>query len=249
MTLVLLRTPGWMPGWSVDEATGTSLTPRQVPSAILRSCRLCYLLVVSESDRDNAEWVRTMVLDGPAGDAARRDLRTLLVGGLRRALASRGVGEDVCEDFAQEALVRVRERLGTFRGDSRFTTWALSVATRLAFDELRHKRWKDVSFEALTEDAHAPVTFEPRAEANQERGLARERVLGVLALVLEHGLTDKQRAVLSAELQGMPQSEIAAQLGMNRNALYKLAHDARKRVKAGLEEAGLFAADVLPVFE
>ncbi len=204
---------------------------------------------MSQAERGNEHWVRAMAMDGPEGDAARRDLRTVLVVGLRRVLASRGVGEDVCEDFAQEALVRVRERLGTFRGDSRFTTWALSVATRLAFDELRHKRWKDVSFEALTQDAHGPVTFEPRAEPSQERGLARERVLDVLAEVLEHGLTDKQRAVLSAELQGMPQAEIAAQLGMNRNALYKLAHDARKRVKARLEEAGLSAADVLSVFE
>jgi RNA polymerase sigma-70 factor (ECF subfamily) len=204
---------------------------------------------VSQTERGNEHWVRAMAMDGTEGDAARRELRTVLVGGLRRVLASRGVGDDVCEDFAQEALVRVRERLGTFRGDSRFTTWALSVATRLAFDELRHKRWKDVSFEALTQDASGPVTFEPRAEASQEQGLARERVLGVLAEVLERGLTDKQRAVLAAELQGMPQAEIAAQLGMNRNALYKLAHDARKRVRAKLEEAGLSAADVLPVFE
>ncbi len=204
---------------------------------------------VSQTERGNEHWVRAMAMDGPEGDAARRELRTVLVGGLRRVLASRGVGDDVCEDFAQEALVRVRERLGTFRGDSRFTTWALSVATRLAFDELRHKRWKDVSFEALTQDASGPVTFEPRAEASQEQGLARERVLGVLAEVLERGLTDKQRAVLAAELQGMPLAEIAAQLGMNRNALYKLAHDARKRVRAKLEEAGLSAADVLPVFE
>ncbi len=205
--------------------------------------------VVSLSGRDNDQWVVAMAIDGPEGDGARRELRALLVGGLRRVLASRGIGDDVCEDFAQDALVRVRARLDTFRGDSRFTTWAMSIATRLAFDELRHKRWKDVSFEALTQDAKGPVTFEPRAEASQEQGLARERVLHVLAEVLEHGLTDKQRAVLSAELQGMPQAEIAVQLGMNRNALYKLAHDARKRVKARLEEAGLSAADVLPVFE
>jgi RNA polymerase sigma-70 factor (ECF subfamily) len=204
---------------------------------------------VSRTDRDNDQWVRAMAMDGPEGDGARRELRTLLVGGLRRVLASRGVGDDVCEDFAQEALVRVRQRIGTFRGESRFTTWALSVATRLAFDELRHSRWKDVSFEALTQDASGPVTFATAAEASPEQGLAREKVLGVLAEVLEHGLTDKQRAVLSAELQGMPQAEIAEQLGMNRNALYKLAHDARKRVKARLEEAGLSAADVLSLFE
>jgi RNA polymerase sigma-70 factor (ECF subfamily) len=201
------------------------------------------------NERDNDQWVRALATDGSEGDAARRDLRTLVVRGLSRVLSSRGIGEDLCEDFAQEALVRVRERLGSFRGESRFTTWALSIATRLAFDELRHKRWKDVSFEAIAEDARRPVAFEPRVEASQERGLTREKVLGVLTEVIERRLTDKQRAVLSAELQGMPHVEIAAQLGMNRNALYKLAHDSRKRVKAELEAAGLSAVEVLSAFE
>jgi RNA polymerase sigma-70 factor (ECF subfamily) len=103
--------------------------------------------------RDNDEWVRALANDGPVGEEAQRDLRNLLVRGLRRILAPRGVGEDLCEDFAHEALLRIRERLAAFRGESQFTTWALSIAIRLAFDELRHKRWKDVSFEALTADA------------------------------------------------------------------------------------------------
>jgi RNA polymerase sigma-70 factor (ECF subfamily) len=164
-------------------------------------------------------------------------------------LASRGVGEDMCEDFAQDALVRVRERISSFRGDSRFTTWALSIATRIAFDELRHKRWKDVSFEAIAQESRTPVVFEPSAEAGQERGLVRERVLSALAEVIDRHLTERQRAVLAAELQGMPQAEIAAQLGMNRNALYKLAHDARKRVKSQLEATGISETDVLWGFE
>jgi len=81
-----------------------------------------------------------------------------------RVLTARGADEDHCEDFAQEALLRVRERLGGFRGESRFTTWALSIATRIAFDDLRHKRWKDVSFDAMLEGARSPLVFEPRVE-------------------------------------------------------------------------------------
>jgi hypothetical protein len=57
-------------------------------------------------------------------------------------------------------------------------------------------------------------------------------------------LQDKQRLALTAELKGMPQDEIARQLGSNRNAVYKLTHDARCRLKAGLEAAG-FGADSL----
>lgn len=199
--------------------------------------------------RDNDEWVRALAVDGPVGDAAQRDLRLVLVRGMRHVLAPRGLGEDLCEDFAQEALLRICQGLAAFRGESRFTTWALSIAIRVAFDELRHKRWKDVSFEAATADALVPLSFEPGSDAPLEKGLLRERLLTELRDVIERKLTDKQRRVLVAELNGMPHAEIADALGMTRNALYKLSHDARKRVKHHLESAGLSEVEVLWVFE
>ena len=205
--------------------------------------------VPKQPPRGNDEWVRALADQGPIGEAAQRELRAVLVGGLRRILSSRGVSEDLCEDFAQETLVRIRDRIAAFRGESRFTTWALSIATRVAFDELRHLRWKDVSLEAATKGAQRPLAFEPRDEATPEKRLARERVLAELREVIENKLTDKQRAALVAELNGMPQAEIARELGMNRNALYKLSHDARKKVKSHLEAAGLNEVDVLWVFE
>lgn len=203
----------------------------------------------AHASRDNEAWLVALSGDGPEAASAQKELRRLLLAGLVRALSRRGVGADVCEDFAQEALVRIRERLSEFRGESRFLTWALAIATRIAFDELRHKRWSDVSFETASADAQLPLVFEPRVEASQERGLARERVLKELRDVLENKLTDKQRAVLVAELNGMPHAEIAISLGMNRNALYKLSHDARKRVKAQLQQAEIHEGDVLAVFE
>lgn len=205
--------------------------------------------LAAASARSNDEWLRALAGNVVSDHAAYRDLRLILVRGLRRILASRGVPEDLCEDFAQDALERVRDRLADFRGDSRFTTWALSIATRLAFDELRHKRWRDVSFESVTADARAPLLFESHAEAPQEKSVARERILAELREALENGLTERQRSALVAELNGMPHAEIATALGMKRNAVYKLTHDARQRVKARLEAAGLSEEHVLWVFE
>lgn len=198
-----------------------------------------------DAPRDNDAWLRDLADPGAAGLDAQRELRAMLVRGLARALASRGVGIDVCEDFAQDALVRVRERIASFRGESRFTTWALAIATRIAFDELRHKRWAEVSYEEVS----GPVGFEPPSDdAAPDRRLLRARVIAELRAVLDTKLTDKQRGVLIAELHGMPQAEIARQLGMARNAVYKLSHDARKRAKHHLEAAGLSMADVRWVF-
>ena len=199
--------------------------------------------------RTNEQWVASLTGAGQTLRDAQRDLRILLIKGLRRTLLSRGAPADLCEDVAQEALLRIRERLGDFRGDARFSTWCLAIATRLAFDELRHKRWKDVSFQQVTTDAELPLTFEPATDASQEKTLVRERVLRELQDVLEQKLTERQRSILVAELNGMPHAEIATVFGMNRNALYKLSHDARKRVKHHLEAAGVSDRDVLWAFE
>ncbi len=198
--------------------------------------------------RANSDWLACLRSSGPDAAAAERDLHGMLVAGLRRALGSR-IDADTCRDFAQDAMIRVRAQLDTFRGESRFTTWALSIAVRIAFDELRHRRWKDVSFEALTDGARRPTEFEPAQEASQEREVARARVLAELKAAIDGQLTERQRRVLLAELEGMPHGEIALQLKINRNALYKLSHDARRKVKARLEGAGLSGADVLWAFE
>ena len=71
-----------------------------------------------------------------------------------------------------------------------------------------------------------------------------------LQSVISEELTDKQREVLVAtRIHGMPLEEVARRMGTNRNALYKLLHDARKRLKSRLEEEGLSPEDILAVFE
>jgi RNA polymerase sigma-70 factor (ECF subfamily) len=46
----------------------------------------------------------------------------------------------------------------------------------------------------------------------------------------------------------MPLEEAARRMGMNRNALYKLIHDARLRLKRRLEADGLTSQQVLSTF-
>ena len=62
--------------------------------------------------------------------------------------------------------------------------------------------------------------------------------------IIAMDLTEKQRTALLAEFKGMPQEEIGRRMGSNRNAVYKLTHDARKRLKQGLESAGYSATDL-----
>src|SRR5215208_1336870 len=99
-------------------------------------------------ERTNEQWLAE--LRGPNPGEALADLYDLLVRGLRAALG--GYGGDVeanFGDFAQEALIKITGNLDSFRGESRFTTWAQKIAMNVALTELKRRRWRDVSLQDL----------------------------------------------------------------------------------------------------
>jgi RNA polymerase sigma-70 factor (ECF subfamily) len=67
--------------------------------------------------------------------------------------------------------------------------------------------------------------------------------------IIMEELTDKQRKAMTAIMEGFPLEEAAQRLGTNRNALYKMLHDARLRLKKRLEKEGLTMQEILAVFE
>jgi len=100
---------------------------------------------ISVTDRTNEQWLSD--LRGSDADIAIADLRAMLLRGLRAALyakLSHGM-ESILEDFVQDALIKILRNLDTFRGESRFTTWAQKIAVNVAFTELRRRRWKNIS--------------------------------------------------------------------------------------------------------
>lgn len=201
-------------------------------------------------DRTNQEWLSD--LRGPAQSEALADLRAFLVRGLGYALSSRSdVDDENIEDFAQDALLRILDNLHTFRGESKFTTWAQKIAVNVAFTELRRRRWQDVSLDEIT-DAQG-LDFVPDMMIDRSAGPDQQAVqhifLETLKRLIASELTEKQRqALVAVQLQGMPLEEVARRMGTNRNAMYKLMHDARKRLKKKMEAEGLSPQDVLAAF-
>ncbi|WP_412062050.1 RNA polymerase sigma factor [Rubrivirga sp. IMCC45206] len=193
------------------------------------------------ADRTNDEWLAALASDGPALSAALRDLRPVLLRALHVTLAPRvdRGAEALAQDIVQDALLQVRERAGQFRGDARFTTWAQKVAVHLALSELRRKRWEDVPLDALV--AAPPSTPEPGADV----ALANAEAVDLVRHLVATELTDRQRTALEAILAGMPMDEVARRLDTNRNALYKLLHDGRLRLRHAFEARGLTPDDLL----
>jgi RNA polymerase sigma-70 factor (ECF subfamily) len=158
----------------------------------------------------------------------------------------------LAEEVAQETLLRVLDSLHTFEGRSKFTTWVHKIAVRMALTELRRKRWKDVSLDKLTESAVSEGSLAILAddEPSPDQTTEQSDMIARLRRVIDEELTEKQRtALVAARIHGMPMEEVARRMDMNRNALYKLLHDARRRLKRRLEEEGLTPEEVLAAFE
>ena len=200
-------------------------------------------------ERTNEQWLAE--LRGPNPDEAIADLYNLLVRGLKAAFGSHGGGVDAnFGDFAQEALIKITENLHSFRGESRFTTWAQKIAMNLALTELKRRRWHDVSLQDLFARRDAADRGPADTQLTPEQLTFQNMVLGELRRMVDEELTDKQReAVVAVLLEEMPISEVARRMGTTQNALYKLLHDARRRLKRQMKAAGISPGEVLAAFE
>ena len=192
-----------------------------------------------------------MELRGPNPDGALADLYDLLVRGLRASLGSYGGGVDAnAEDFAQEALIKITGNLDSFRGESRFTTWAQKIAVNVALTELKRRRWLDVSLQEMFARRGADDRGPAESQLTPEQLALQDTVLQELRRMVDEELTDRQKeAIVAVILEGMPISEVAKRMGTNPNALYKLLHDARRRLKWRMEAAGFSPQEVLAAFE
>ena len=199
--------------------------------------------------RGNDTWLRDLQACGRIQTEAIKDLRRLLLRGLSRSVRSRGnPDEGFFEDVVQQALMHILDHLEQFQGRSQFTTWAMTIAVRLAMSAMRRKQWQEFSLESLTEDRELAPALAIDATASPSHQAEQHALFESLKRLIDDALTEKQWTALTAELSGMPLEEIARHTGSNVNAVYKLLHDARKRLKHGLEMAGYKVEDVRSIF-
>jgi RNA polymerase sigma-70 factor, ECF subfamily len=180
-------------------------------------------------------------------DVALGELRRFLLDGVRNGLSGRPkTDEDLIEDVVQAALVRILDHLTSFQGRSAFTTWALSIALRVAFTDLRRKHWNNVSLDELKERGGS-LLHEVDTSPDPHQSVERKNLITTMHHLIHTKLTPRQRDVLLAALSAMPQDEIVIQMNITRNALYKLFHDARKALRRALEDSGYGIEEVRSV--
>lgn len=210
--------------------------------------------------RSNDEWLEALRSSGAAQEAALADLRAYLLRAVylylsqhRSDLAYFDPAElqQLAEDWAQEAVLSILSKLDTFRGDSRFTTWAYRVVINLAASELRRRRWASLSLEALSEetDTAAIELIEDLDAADPETTVQRQELWRIVNGIIQQDLTERQRMVLvEGVINEVPIEELARRLETNPNNVYKIYHDARRKLKRQLQEHGLSEGEVLAAF-
>ena len=194
---------------------------------------------------DARAWLDALEAGGPAHERAVEALHALLLRAARFEVARRRerLGdvrgeelEDVATQAAGDALVAVLAKLGEFRGESRFTTWAYKFALLEAGVRMRRRAWQQREVVLDSDGWERLAASRPGPEAGAER----EELLRAVSDCIGGDLTAHQRRVLVAlAIDGVPIDVLADRLGTTRGALYKTLHDARRRLRAALAERGL----------
>jgi RNA polymerase sigma-70 factor (ECF subfamily) len=189
-------------------------------------------------------WVEVLSGEGAEREEALADLHDLLlraarfeIGRRREALSYvRGEElEDLATQAADDAMVALLSKLHSWRGASRFTTWAYKFALLEAGVKVRRRAWQ--GREVVLEPESWPSFADERPSAQSEREAAE--LLGALRLAVNDVLTPHQREVFTAlALNEVPIDVLSERLGTTRGALYKTLHDARAKLRAELVAAG-----------
>jgi RNA polymerase sigma-70 factor (ECF subfamily) len=196
-------------------------------------------------DAESRAWVEALATKGARGQEAQRQLHDLLLRAARFEINRRqaalrhlrgGDLDDLAHQSADDALLAILRKLDTYRGESRFTTWAYKFALLEAAVKLRRRAWqgREIPLEPTHWSLFADQGGSPAASAEDRE------VLGSMEKALESELSPHQREVLVAvALNGVPIDVLAERLNTTRGALYKTIHDARKKLRAHLADAGL----------
>jgi RNA polymerase sigma-70 factor, ECF subfamily len=192
-------------------------------------------------DGESRAWVAALSGTGRRHDEAVQALHALLLRAARFEVARRGGGrsgdlDDLATQAADDALMAIIRKLPTYRGESRFTTWAYKFALLEAAVKVRKHAWnaREIPLEDEGWARLADRRSSPSADAQSS-----ELIAAVCAAIAE-SLTPHQRAVLVAlTLNDVPIDVLADRLRTTRGALYKTLHDARRKLRARLAEDGL----------
>jgi RNA polymerase sigma-70 factor, ECF subfamily len=195
-------------------------------------------------DAESAGWLRALAEAGPRREAALARLHGMLVRIARGEAARRGTGmgitgpelDDLAHQAAADALVAITGKIGQFRGESRFTTWAYKFVIFEVSAKIGRHFWRHPAIPLDAEDwERLPGRFGADPAHQAEWG----DLFAALRRAVDSELTPRQREVFVAiVLNDVPLDTLVIHLGSSRNAIYQMLFDARRKLRAALAANG-----------
>ena len=195
-------------------------------------------------DAESAGWLRRLGAGGTERWAAKRELHARLVrialAEVRRRQSGTPVTgpelDDIAHQAATDAMLAILAKLGGFRGESRFTTWAYRFVILEVSSKLGRHYWRNPP---VVLDAAQWERLPDRLGLDPERHAEAAGILAEVRRVVDDELTAHQRRVFIAiVVDQIPLDALAAELGLRRNAVYKVIFDARRKIRRALAANG-----------
>ena len=149
--------------------------------------------------------------------------------------------DDLAYQAAADALIAITGKLGQFRGESRFTTWAYRFVIFEVSAKIGRHFWRHPSVPLDAEDwdrLPGRFGFDPAQEAEWRD------LLAALRRAVDEELTARQRRIFVAVvLNNVPLDSLVIEMASSRNAIYKALFDARRKLRAALAANGYLPDD------
>jgi RNA polymerase sigma-70 factor, ECF subfamily len=204
----------------------------------------CARTRAGDLDEDSSSWLSRLGTSDGQRQAAERELHARLVrialAEVRRRAASTPVAgpelDDIAHQAAGDAMLAILAKLGDFRGESRFMTWAYRFVILEVSSKLGRHYWRNPP---VALDAGQWDRLPDRLGIDPEEHAESAGILAEVRRVIDDELTTHQRRIFRAiVVDGIPLDALAAELGLRRNAIYKVIFDARRKIRQALVANG-----------
>ncbi len=135
------------------------------------------------------------------------------------------------DDLVQATFLELPRTAAKFRGGSSVKTWILGVASNVARHQLRGERRRRVHQAKYLEAQGGAASSAPDAMVERRRLMAK---IGAALAQLPH---DLQVAFAMCDLEQLPGTEVSRALRIPEGTLWRRLHQARRAIRAVLEEA------------
>ena len=152
-------------------------------------------------------------------------------------IARRMLGNDAdAEDVTQDVLVQVIRKLDTFRGDSQITTWLhrVTVNAALAYRQKRANRQKRETHDTDTDTLEVSDGPVSRWNVGPDEPVLAAEQTAVIEDAIGHLPPPFRDVYVLADVEGLPNQEIADMLGLSVPAVKSRLHRARLRMRDAL---------------